>query len=47
VGFAIGRTIWWNGVKAWKDGALTRAQAAAAIGTAYRRFIDVYEGAGR
>jgi myo-inositol catabolism protein IolC len=47
VGFAIGRTIWWNGVKAWKEGTLTRAQAAAAIGTAYRRFIDVYEGAGR
>lgn len=44
-GFAIGRTIWWDGVKAWKEGTLTRAQAAAAIGAAYQRFIHVYEGA--
>ncbi|MFH1330168.1 MAG: DUF2090 domain-containing protein [Actinomycetota bacterium] len=47
VGFAIGRTIWWDAVTAWKDGTLTRAQAAAAIGAAYRKFIDVYERAGR
>ena len=46
-GFAIGRTIWWDAVKAWKEGTLTRAEAAAAIGAAYRKFIDVYEGAGR
>jgi myo-inositol catabolism protein IolC len=46
-GFAIGRTIFWNGVEAWKEGKLTREQAAAAIGAAYRRFIDVYAGAGR
>ena len=46
-GFAIGRTIWWDGVKAWKEGALTREQAAAAIGAAYRKYINAYEGAGR
>jgi myo-inositol catabolism protein IolC len=46
-GFAVGRTIWWDGVKAWKEGTLTRAQAAAAIGTAYRKCINAYEGAGR
>jgi myo-inositol catabolism protein IolC len=45
-GFAIGRTIWWEAVKAWKDGAMDRARAAAAIGAAYRRFIEVYREAG-
>jgi len=43
-GFAIGRTIWWDAVQNWKEGRLTRAEAAAAIGAAYRRFIDAYEG---
>lgn len=42
-GFAIGRTIWWDGVAAWKDGTLSRRQAAAAIGAAYRKFIAAYE----
>ncbi|MBN2114894.1 MAG: DUF2090 domain-containing protein [Acidimicrobiia bacterium] len=46
-GFAIGRTIWWDGVEAWKDGTLARPQAVAAIGAAYRRFIDVCRGVGR
>jgi myo-inositol catabolism protein IolC len=43
-GFAIGRTIWWDAVQNWKEGRLDRAEAAAAIGAAYRRFIDAYEG---
>ena len=47
VGFAIGRTIWWDGVQGWKDGTLSRPQAAEAIAAAYRRFIDAYEGSGR
>ena len=33
-GFAIGRTLWWDGVKGWKEGRLTRAEAAEAIGAA-------------
>lgn len=44
-GFAIGRSIWWQGVEGWKDGALKRNQAAAMICEAYRRFIDVYTSA--
>ena len=44
-GFAIGRSIWWDGVAAWKDGSMERSAAAAAIGEGYRRFIDVYTGA--
>jgi myo-inositol catabolism protein IolC len=43
IGFAIGRTIWWDGIEAWKDGALDRDQAVERIADNYRRFIDVYE----
>ena len=46
-GFAIGRTIWWDAVKAWKEGIMARAEAARTIGSAYLKYIDVYEGAGR
>jgi len=46
-GFAIGRTIWWEGVKGWKDGILGRSEAVGAIAAAYRHFVDVYEEAAR
>lgn len=46
-GFAIGRTIWWEGVKGWKDGILGRSEAAEAIAAAYRHFVYVYEEAAR
>ena len=42
-GFAIGRTIWWNPLKAYVDGGAERHVAAAAIAENYRRFISVYE----
>ena len=44
VGFAIGRSIWWDPLKEYVDGSLPRDEAAARIGAKYRRFIDVYEG---
>lgn len=44
-GFAIGRSIWWDGVAGWKDGTLTEAAAAEKIAANFRRFIDVYEAA--
>jgi myo-inositol catabolism protein IolC len=44
VGFAIGRSIWWDPLKAYVGGSLPREQAAQRIGANYRRFIDVYEG---
>jgi myo-inositol catabolism protein IolC len=43
VGFAIGRTIWWDAVACWKDGTLSRSQAVEAIAATYRHFVDVYE----
>jgi myo-inositol catabolism protein IolC len=45
VGFAIGRTIWWDGVQGWQDGTLSRDQAVAAVAAAYRHFVDVYQSA--
>jgi myo-inositol catabolism protein IolC len=46
-GFAIGRTIWWDGVQGWRDGTLSRPQAVEAIAAAYRHFVYVYEEAER
>jgi myo-inositol catabolism protein IolC len=45
VGFAIGRTIWWDSLKGYLDGSLPREDAAKQIAANYRRFIDVYESA--
>ncbi len=42
-GFAIGRTIWWDGVQAYQEGSLGREAAAAEIAGKYRHFIDLYE----
>ena len=42
-GFAIGRTIWWSAVEAFRDGSMGRETAAADIAARYRRFVDLYE----
>ena len=44
IGFAIGRTIWWDSLKSYVDGDLGREEAAARIAEKYRHFIDVYNG---
>ena len=45
VGFAIGRTIWWDALKGYLDGSVEREAAAKRISENYRRFIDVYSSA--
>jgi myo-inositol catabolism protein IolC len=45
IGFAIGRTIWWDAVKGYLDESLDREAAAAQISDNYRRNIEVYESA--
>jgi myo-inositol catabolism protein IolC len=45
IGFAIGRSIWWDPLKGFVDGDLPREEAAKQIAANYRRFIDVYNGA--
>jgi myo-inositol catabolism protein IolC len=43
IGFAIGRSIWWDPLKAYVDGDAQRDQTASRIGANYRRFVEVYE----
>jgi myo-inositol catabolism protein IolC len=44
IGFAVGRTIWWDPLEAWLGGG-SADEAADAIAANYRRLIDVYTGA--
>jgi myo-inositol catabolism protein IolC len=43
VGFAIGRSIWWDALKAYLEEGRERADAAAEIANNYLHFIAVYE----
>src|SRR5919202_2109217 len=43
VGFAIGRSIWWDALKGFLDGSVQRDAAAQQIADNYLRFIRVYE----
>jgi myo-inositol catabolism protein IolC len=43
VGFAIGRSIWWNPLKQYVDGKLERSVGAQQIADNYLRFVKVYE----
>jgi myo-inositol catabolism protein IolC len=43
VGFAIGRSIWWDPLKSYVDGKTERSLAARQIATNYLRFMKVYE----
>lgn len=44
VGFAIGRSIWWDALKGFLEGGVPREQAAGQIADNYLRFTNVYEG---
>jgi 5-dehydro-2-deoxygluconokinase len=43
VGFAIGRSIWWDALKSFLDESVDRDAAAQEIADKYLRFIGVYE----
>jgi len=45
IGFAIGRSIWWDALKGFIDGDLERAAAAEKIADNYLRFVKVYDDA--
>jgi myo-inositol catabolism protein IolC len=42
-GFAIGRSIWWDPLKFFVDGALPRDEAVTRIANNYLRFVAVYQ----
>jgi len=46
IGFAIGRSIWWDALKGFLDGSIERRDAAEQIAENYLRFVKVYEAAG-
>ena len=43
IGFAIGRSIWWDALKSFLDKEIDREAAAAKIADNYLHFVDVYE----
>jgi myo-inositol catabolism protein IolC len=43
VGFAVGRTVFWNSLVAWRAGKTSREEAAAQIAGRYREFVDLFE----
>ncbi len=45
IGFAIGRTIWWDALASYLAGDTSREAAAKTISENYRRMIDVYSSA--
>ena len=45
IGFAIGRSIWWDALKGFLAGDLEREAAAQQIADNYLRFVKVYEDA--
>jgi 5-dehydro-2-deoxygluconokinase len=45
IGFAIGRSIWWDALRGYLDKRLTREQAVTLVAENYLHFVEVYEGA--
>lgn len=45
IGFAVGRTDFWEPLVGWRDGKETREEAMAAIAQHYRGFVDLFESA--
>jgi myo-inositol catabolism protein IolC len=44
IGFAIGRSIWWDALAGFLKGDIAREQASSDIADNYLRFVGVYEG---
>ncbi len=47
IGFAIGRTIWWDGVKGYLEGKRSPEQAAESVRSNYLRMVEAYRSAER
>jgi myo-inositol catabolism protein IolC len=42
IGFAVGRTVFWDPLVAWRAGKTTREQAVAEIAARYREYVDLF-----
>jgi myo-inositol catabolism protein IolC len=45
IGFAVGRTSFWDPLMQWRANQITREAAIAEIARRYREFVDVFENA--
>lgn len=45
IGFAVGRTTFWDALADWRAGRSTRGEAVAAIARRYREWVDIFEDA--
>jgi myo-inositol catabolism protein IolC len=45
IGFAVGRTSFWDPLVGWKDRKTTREAAVAEIARRFREWVDIFEGA--
>ena len=43
LGFAIGRTVFWDPLVVWRSKRATRDQTVAEIARRYRQFVDLFE----
>ena len=43
IGFAVGRTAFWDPLVGWRAGKITREAAVAEIARRYREFVDIFE----
>jgi 5-dehydro-2-deoxygluconokinase len=43
IGFAVGRTDFWEPLIAWRAGKSTREAAVAEVARRYRHFVDIFE----
>lgn len=43
IGFAVGRTVFWDALVAWRAGKATREQTVSVIAGRYREFVDLFE----
>jgi 5-dehydro-2-deoxygluconokinase len=47
IGFAIGRTIFWDPLRGWLAGRTDRETAVRGIAASYRDTVDLYTAGGR
>jgi 5-dehydro-2-deoxygluconokinase len=43
IGFAVGRTSFWDALVDWRAKKITREDAVSAIARRYREFVDIFE----
>ena len=43
IGFAVGRTTFWDALVDWRAHRVTREAAVAAIGRRYLEWVDIFE----